>query len=80
MRQQLFFENSRKDFANDRREAGGSVVRGVFATGVTIARHQSSGTWAIWSEILNIRASTGEMWELRALRALGKSPSGPAPL
>ncbi len=58
----------------------GSVVRGIFATGVTIARRQSSGTWAVWNERLNIRASTGEMWELRALRTLGKRPSGQAPL
>ncbi len=29
MRQQLFFEDLLKDFANDRREADGSVVRGV---------------------------------------------------
>ncbi len=41
----------------------GSVVRGLFATGVTIARRQSSETWAVWSERLNIRASTGAMWE-----------------
>ncbi len=85
MRQWVFFEDRLKDFANDRREAEGSelpgsVVRGLFATGVTIARRQSSGTWAVWNERLNIRASTGAMWELRALRTLGKSPSGPAPL
>ncbi len=85
MRQQLFFEDRLKDFANDRREADGSellgsVVRGLFATGVTIARRQSSGTWAVWSERLNIRASTGAMWRLSALRTLGKGSSGPAPL
>ncbi len=80
MRQQLFFEDRLKNFANDRREAAGSVVRGLFATGVTIARRQSSGTWAIWSERLNIRASKGAMWDLSALRTLGKSPSGPVPL
>ncbi len=44
MRQQLFFEDRLKDFANDRYEADGSenclgsVVRGLFSTGVTIAR------------------------------------------
>ncbi len=54
----------------------GSVVRGLFATGVTIARRQSSGTLAVWSERLNIRASTGAMWELRALRTLGKGVRG----
>ncbi len=48
----------------------GSVVRVVFATGVTIARRQSSGTWAVLSERLNILPSTGEMWEVRALRLL----------
>ncbi len=85
MRQHLFFEDRLKDFANDRREADGPeflgpFVRGLFATGVTIARRQSSGTWIFWSERLNIRASTGAMWELRALRTLGKSPSGPAQL
>ncbi len=37
--------------------------------GITIARRQFSGTSAVWSEKLNIRASTGEMWELRALRS-----------
>ncbi len=46
----------------------GSVMRGLFATGITIARRLSSGTWAVWSERLNIRASTGAMWELKALR------------
>ncbi len=57
----------------------GSVVGGggLFATGVTITGRQSSGAWAVWSERLNIRASTGAMWELGALRTLGKSPSGP---
>ncbi len=49
VREQLFFEDSLKDFANDRYEAGGpsSVVQGFFATGVTIARRQFSGTWTI---------------------------------
>ncbi len=28
----------------------GSVVRGVFATGFTVARRQSSGTWAVWND------------------------------
>ncbi len=28
----------------------GSVVRGVFATGLTVARCQSSGTWAVWND------------------------------
>ncbi len=45
----------------------GSVVWGV-----TTAGHQSSGIWAVWSKILNIRASTMEKWELRALSSLGK--------
>ncbi len=61
MRHQLFFEDRLKDFTNDRREADGSVVQGVFATEVTIARRQSSGTWAVWTEMLNIRASTWAM-------------------
>ncbi len=50
----------------------GSVVRGLFATGVTIARRQSSGTWAVWTERLNIQASTEGMYELSALRTLVK--------
>ncbi len=41
-----------------------SVVWGLFATGVTVARRQSSGTGAVWSERLNIRASTGAMLDL----------------
>ncbi len=80
MRQQLFFEDRLKDFAYDRRVADGSELLeswgAGFATGVTVAWRQSSGTWAVWSERLNIRA----MWELMALGTLGKSPSGPAPL
>ncbi len=44
-----------------------SVVRGLFTTGVTIVLRQSSGTWTVWIERLNIRASTVEMWDLRAL-------------
>ncbi len=73
-----------KDFANYRREADGSELpwvgcAGAFVTGVTIARRISSGIWAVWSERLNIRASTGAMWELSALRTLGKSPSGQRP-
>ncbi len=68
---------------NDRREADGSELpwvccAGGCATGVTITRHQSSGIWAVWGEKLNIRESTMEIWELRALRTSGKSPSGPA--
>ncbi len=47
MRQQLFFEDRLKDFANDRREADGSVVRGRFATGVNTARDQPSGFWEV---------------------------------
>ncbi len=32
---------------------------------------------AVWGEILNRRTRTGTMWGFRALRALGKSLSGP---
>ncbi len=32
----------------------GFVVRGLFTTGVTIARDQASGTWAVWIERLAI--------------------------
>ncbi len=47
-RQQLFFKDSIKDFSNGRREADGCELpwvgcAEVFATGVTIARRQSSG-------------------------------------
>ncbi len=58
----------------------GSVVRGAFATGVTMARHQSSGICEVWRERLKIRERVGAMQELRVLRALRKSPPGPAPL
>ncbi len=57
-----------------------SAVRGVFATGVTMAWRQSSGIWEVWRERLKMRESVGAMYGLRVLRALGKSPSGPAPL
>ncbi len=79
MREQFFFEGRLKDFANGRREADGSELTwaccaGVIATGITIARRQSSGTWAVWSERLNIRASAGAMWELRAFEDLREKP------
>ncbi len=58
----------------------GSAARDVFATGVTMAWRQSSGIWEVWGERLKMRESVGAMWGLRVFRALGKSPSGPAPL
>ncbi len=52
VRQQRFFEDSLNDFANDKRDADGPGLpwvycAGGFATGVIIARRQSSGIWVV---------------------------------
>ncbi len=47
----------------------GSAVRGVFATGVTMAWCQSSEIWEVWRERLQMRESVGAMHGLRVLRA-----------
>ncbi len=52
----------------------GSAVRGVLATGVTMAWRQSSGAWEVWRGSLKMRMSVGAIKGLRVLRALGKSP------
>ncbi len=79
MRQQFLLEYRLKDFANDRHEADGSELTwaccaGAIANGIFIARRQYSGTWAVWSERLNIRASTEAMWELRAFEGYREKP------
>ncbi len=47
---------------------------------VGLRSSSQSGIWEVWRERLQIRESVGAMQGLRVLRALGKSPSGPAPL
>ncbi len=39
----------------------GTVVRGNFATGVTMVRRQSSKTCVVWRKRLNIGGNTGDM-------------------
>ncbi len=66
MGKDLLFENSFKRFANNRCQTNGperfwSAVRGVFATGITMAWRQSSGIWKVWRKRLNMRESVGAM-------------------
>ncbi len=49
----------------------GSAVRGVFATGVTMAWRQSSGIWEVLGAVLKMRERVGAMKGLRVLSALG---------
>ncbi len=58
----------------------GSVVRGAFATEVTMAWRQPPEIWEVWGERYKMRERVRAMCGLRVLRALGKSPPGPDPL
>ncbi len=58
----------------------GSVVRGGFATGVTMPQYQSSGISDAERESLIMGERTGDTYRLNVLRTLAKSAPGPVPL
>ena len=48
--------------------------------GATFASFQSFGTWPVWSDLLKMISSIGEIWWLNSLRTVGGMVSGPAAL
>ena len=48
--------------------------------GATFASFQSFGTWPVWSDLLKMISSIGEIWWLNSLRTVGEMVSGPASL
>ena len=48
--------------------------------GATFASFQSFGTWPVWSDLLKMISSIGDIWWLNSLRTVGGMVSGPAAL
>ena len=48
--------------------------------GATFDSFQSFGTWPVWSDLLKMISSIGEIWWLNSLRTVGGMVSGPAAL
>ena len=48
--------------------------------GATFASFLSFGTWPVWSDVLNIISSIGEVGWLNSFRTVGVIVSGPAAL
>ena len=48
--------------------------------GATFASFQSFGTWPVWSDLLKMISSIGDIWWRNSLRTVGGMVSGPAAL
>ena len=58
----------------------GLCLSSFLKIGATFASFQSFGTCPVWSDLLKMISSIGEIWWLNSLRTVGGMVSGPAAL